>query len=113
MTENEKKELLNVETKEHLREKLDAELQKGQVLIVAAVYDKKAECYQNIMTVASKAYAVRGFMDACKDENSPFAKYPNDFCLVMLGVMDNKTGRIYQKDSLDILVEAENVVVTK
>lgn len=111
MTEQEKAELMNVEVKNKLAEKLEAKMSEGQVLIIAAVHDKKAEQYQNLMTVPSKAYAVRGFMDACKDENSPFAKYPQEFNLVMLGVIDSKTGRIYQKDTLEVLMEAENAVV--
>lgn len=106
-------ELMNVETREKLAEKLENKIQEGQVLIVAAVHDKKAEQYQNLMTVPSKAFAVRGFMDACKDENSPFAKYPEEFNLVMLGVLDNKTGKIYQKETLEILLEAASVVTKK
>lgn len=111
MTEQEKAELMNVEVKNKLAEKLETKMNEGQVLIIAAVHDKKAEQYQNLMTVPSKAYAVRGFMDACRDEKSPFAKYPQEFNLVMLGVIDSKTGHIYQKDTLEILMEAENAVV--
>ena len=111
MNEQEKKELLNVEVKNKLAEKMENKMNEGQVLIIAAVHDKKAEQYQNLMTVPSKAFAVRGFMDACRDENSSFAKYPQEFNLVMLGVIDSKTGRIYQKDTLEILMEAENAVV--
>lgn len=111
MTEEQKKELMNVEIKEKLAEKMEKKSEEGQILILAAVHDKKAETYQNLMTVPSKAYAVRGFMDACRDEKSPFALYPEEFNLVMLGVMDNKTGRIYQKETLEVLMEASSAVV--
>lgn len=86
--------------------------EKGQPLFITAIYDKRAEQYNNIMTVPNKAFAVRGFIDAVKDENGHLYKYAEDFKLVCIGVMNQKTGEILQNE-LETLVEAASVVVKK
>lgn len=94
-------------------EKLKQLNDEGSYVYVCAAYDKRAEMYQQIITTPSKAYAVRGFMDACRDENSPMYKWPNDFKMVCLGVMNTKTGKINQKEVLETLIEAASVVQKK
>lgn len=81
--------------------------------LLFAVYDKKAEVYNQIFTQPNRAFAVRGFADACKDQNSPLHNYADDFCLVLVGEMDQKTGKIAQEKNLEILAEAKNFFVEK
>lgn len=110
MKENEMKELMSVEKREGLKQKLDNTLKEGNIILLCAIQDKRAESFENIFTAPSKAFATRGFMDACKNEQSPFAKYPEDFRLVVLGYMNQKSGKIEQQSAMEILIEASSVV---
>lgn len=87
--------------------------EEGQKMYLTALYDKRAGVYQNLTIVGATAYAVRGFIDAVKDENSALSKYPEDFRLVCLGTMNSKTGKIEQKELHEILLEATSVAVKK
>ena len=91
---------------------LEKQLEKneGQIMYLSAVYDKRAECFQQIMTTPSKAYAVRGFMDAVKNPESQLNKYAEDFKLVLVAYFNTKTGKIYQKEVLETLVEASSII---
>lgn len=93
-----------------LKKQLNHEQNEGQIMFLSAVYDKRAECYQQIMTTPSKAYAVRGFMDAVKNPESQLNKYAEDFRLVLVGYFNTKTGKIYQKECLETLVEASSII---
>lgn len=84
--------------------------EKGAVMYLTAIHDKQSETYDNLIMTPSIFNAVRGFMDACKNENSPLAKYAEDFELVKIGEMNNKTGVIVQKYPFEVLVEAKNIV---
>lgn len=79
-------------------------------IIICAVFDKKANEFQAPFGQANKVTACRGFMLACKDENNLFAKFPEDYCLYKLGVMDVKSGEF--KNEKELLLEAANVTQT-
>lgn len=83
----------------------------GQMLYLVAIYDKRAEQYVMINTSPNLATAVRGFTDACKDEKSALYNYAEDFKLVLLGTMNQKTGQVFQKECHETLLEAKSVVV--
>ena len=61
---------------------------------VFAVYDVQAESYMKPIFTPTKGLAVRSFMDAVNDPNSPFAKYPDDFRLCEIGTFDESTGAL-------------------
>lgn len=92
-------------------EKLNKAADIGQMLYIVAIYDKRAEQYAMINTAPNLASAVRGFTDACKDEKSALFNYAEDFKLVLLGKMNQKTGQIFQKECYETLLEAKTVVV--
>lgn len=98
------------EISNNLKQDLELEKNEGQIMFLSAVYDKRAECYQQIMTTPSKAYAVRGFMDAVKNPESHLNKYAEDFKLVLIGYLNAKTGKIHQKEVLETLVEASSII---
>ena len=91
--------------------KLRALRQEGQKLVLCAIYDKKAEVYTNLNTTPSCAYAIRGFIEACKDEKSMLNQFSKDFRLDYLGTFDTATGLVKQGEVPEILIEAANVVV--
>lgn len=79
-----------------------------ETITMYAIYDKKAEVHAVPYTAPNDAQAVRGFMDACKDEKSPLNNYAEDFVLVKLGYFDQKKGTFINQ--LEMLIEAKNVV---
>lgn len=106
-------EVLSIKAKQaELEQVCKQQNEEGIYLFLTAVYDKRSEQYQNLMTTPSKAFAVRGFMDACKDQNTSLHKYPEDFKLVFLGMINQKTGKIFQKEVFETLVEASSVVAS-
>lgn len=106
-----KEELIKLKAEnDALLKQLEEQKKEGQIMFITAVYDKRAEQFQNIMTTPSKAYAVRGFMDAVKNEESHLNKYAEDFRLVLLGFFNTKTGKILQNEVLETLVEASSIV---
>lgn len=50
-----------------------------------AVYDNKSKSYGPIFEVGHDAVAIREFGSAISVERSPFAKYPDDFELHVIG----------------------------
>lgn len=59
-----------------------------------SVLDKTAEEYGNPLMLNSDAVAIRAFRMECMDERSPITKFPEDYCLCIVGSFDSKTGLI-------------------
>lgn len=55
------------------------------------VYDSKAEAYLRPFFEQSIGTACRAFQNACNNEESAFAKNPEDFTLFHLGSWDDET----------------------
>jgi len=60
---------------------------------VYAVRDRKASIFHRPFFERDHVMAVRGFEDACKDEKSPFAKWPGDYELLYMGEFAENTGK--------------------
>lgn len=54
-----------------------------------SVYDSKAEAYSTPQFYQTKGIAVRAFIEAIKQEDTPFCKYPEDFTLFEVGEFDD------------------------
>lgn len=61
---------------------------------IYSVYDSKVEAYLRPFFCRSKGEALRSFIDAVSDAQSPFFKYPGDFTLFEIGEFDDLSGRI-------------------
>lgn len=55
---------------------------------VYAVFDSKAQAFNNLFTLPNDAVAERSFCEACKDERTDLAKYPGDFTLYRVATFD-------------------------
>ena len=80
-------------------------------LAVCAVFDKKAEEYQQPFVVPNKATAVRDFIRACKDEKSNLHQFASDYRLEHLADFYPHSGAFEGVPQKAVLCEAENVVV--
>jgi len=69
-----------------------------------AVYDKKAEAFMNPFGSRTNGEAIRSFMDAVRDANSPFHKYPEDFYLARIGEWNDATGKLVSADDEPIAI---------
>lgn len=80
---------------------------------IFAVYDKKAVAYNLPIFFHQKGQALRAFTDAVTDEQSPFHKHPEDYCLHHLGEFSDQTGIISPLTNPVPLEEALNCVKQK
>lgn len=75
-----------------------------------AVRDVKADSFGSPMSIATKGLALRGFADACADERSELAKYPDDYMLYELGTYDPNSGTVASHSVPEFVVSARSVV---
>lgn len=75
-------------------------------MIIVSVYDKKAVVYSPLMVFPNKVYAIRAFEQMVTQKDSNLNKYPADFCLVSLGLFDEKTGFVDCAQPPKVLLEA-------
>lgn len=61
-------------------------------LMVFSVLDKQVGAFTPPQSFRSKGEAIRSFMDACKQEGSPFNKHAGDYVFYQLGTFDDQSG---------------------
>lgn len=59
-----------------------------------SVYDKKGANTLGAYEQKNDLVAIRDFSLLCKKEDTPIAKFPEDYCLLYLGELDQETGII-------------------
>lgn len=59
-----------------------------------AVRDVKSDSFTAPFSVVTRGIALRAFSDACADERSDFAKYPEDYTLYEIGSYDPNSGMV-------------------
>lgn len=64
------------------------------MLVLFAVRDVKADCYQSLVVLPTRGLAMRGLVDACADPKSPFRQHAEDYTLYELGTFDETTGEV-------------------
>ena len=79
--------------------------------VLTTIYDKKAQTYGPIQTKKNTAVAARDFQQECENNQSALNKFPEDYCLVILGEYDIEKGIIKPLDKIRILNEAEQYVI--
>lgn len=77
---------------------------------VFSVYDQKAESYGAPTFLETEGMALRAFSDVCADVKSPFAKYPEDFSLHLLGEYEPNSGKMIPLAQPKFLYSAASVV---
>lgn len=63
-------------------------------LILCSVYDDKVGAFQRPFFVRSRGEALRVFMDACGDPESPLSKHLEDYKLFELGSFNEEDGSV-------------------
>lgn len=74
--------------------------------ILCALYDRAVEAYAPIMTVNTRAEALRSFRHECNNKQSPINQHPTDYELHQLGTYDDQTGTI--QPHRELLARAED-----
>jgi len=74
--------------------------------LLISLYDRATEAYAPIMTVHTKAEAIRSFREAVNDPNTPINKNPTDYELYVVGTFDDEHGKI--EGNLELLARAED-----
>ena len=77
---------------------------------LVSVYDSKAQAHLNVSVTRTSAEAIRQFESACKNKESSFNQYPQDFILKEIGVWDEITGLLSPLDAPIILATASEFV---
>lgn len=78
------------------------------ILNVYAIRDDKSEAYMQPWFAPTNGAAIRNFSDAVNQNDSPFAKHPEDYVLFHIGQYDDSRGVIIPLDapkSLGVAVE--------
>lgn len=73
---------------------------------ILSVYDNKAESYSPPMCFKTKGEAIRAFETTCKDPQSQFAMYSDDFTLIEIGEFNEQTGVLTPAGKLILLANA-------
>ena len=60
--------------------------------IIVSIFDNATKSYTPPVYSVAKGEAIRSFMDLLDDQNSQYAKHPEDFSLFYLGTFDESTG---------------------
>lgn len=78
--------------------------------LICSVYDKKAESHSTPVFQDNKGVALRNFMDAVNDVNSPINKHPEDFSFHVLGEFDPLSGSIISYEEFQPIASALDVI---
>lgn len=89
--------------------------EKNMEIGVYSIFDKKAGIYEIPFFMNNDVQATRAFMNACKDENSNYAKWPEDYELRKIGTFCINNGKIQKLEENEkfVLIEAKNIVEKK
>lgn len=93
--------------KKQIQKLLKKEKQKMKIL---SLYDKLAETYGKPFVSPNLAVATRDFSQACQEEESVMAKYPNDIELCYIGDFDEITGQIIPCKNIATIASAKEYV---
>lgn len=64
--------------------------------LLVSLYDRATEAFAPVMTVNTRAEAIRSFRRECEDKQSPIARHPEDYELYQLASYNDQTGEIIQ-----------------
>lgn len=73
--------------------------------VLVAIYDRATQAHAPVMTVNTRAEAVRSLRQALKDPQSSIASSPSDYELWELGTYNEETGDITPNKELIARVE--------
>ena len=71
-----------------------------------SVYDKKGTNTLGVYEQVNDLVAIRDFSLLCKKDDTPIAKFPEDYALLALGELDQETGII--TSSVKTIAEAKD-----
>lgn len=71
---------------------------------IYSIYDRKAQYYLPVFVARTDADALRQFADLVVNSDTPLSKYPADFDLVRLGVMNVESGNIDPERPVGLLI---------
>ena len=69
------------------------------------IFDKKSGTFMQPFVELTDGTATRQCMDLLAQQNSPFAKYPDDFTLMKIGAWDEVEGKPIVEKQIEFIVE--------
>lgn len=79
---------------------------------IYAIHDKKTGSYYTPFTTSHDEQAKRSFVGAVGNDKTDFFRYPSDFDLYRLGMVDHTSGRLTSCDAPEFImsgVEAKEI----
>lgn len=80
--------------------------------VLVSVFDKVAGLYSPVMTEVNPDSAIRNFKIGAR-QNQQISACPADYCLVLIGTVDDETGKIASVDTPNgspaILLQAQDL----
>lgn len=67
--------------------------------LLIALYDRATESHAPVMTVNTRAEAIRSFREAVNDPQTPINKHPTDYELYTIGQYDDIKGELISQDA--------------
>lgn len=84
--------------------------------VLVSVFDKVSSLYSPVMTEINPDSAIRNFKIGAK-QNQQISTCPEDYCLVLLGTVDDESGAIAPVETPDgspvILFQAKELFLTE
>lgn len=77
------------------------------ILQCYSVYDKAVGCFMPPFYAKSRGEAIRMFMDAVGDKNTPFCKHPEDYILFQTGEFEDGVGIFASREPEKVLTASE------
>ena len=76
---------------------------------IYSIYDTKLQAYLSPFTSPNNEVAIREFSQYAQNQNSPFAKNPNDYQLIQVGEWDDDTGQPTPTDHTNLGFASEYI----
>lgn len=73
---------------------------------IFTIYDSKVEAYAMPWYAHTEGEAIRSFQEAVNDQNSAYAKYPEDFTLFLIGEFSENDAKLTAYDAKKSIINA-------
>jgi hypothetical protein len=79
-----------------------------------SIFDEVTKLFEPPFVDLNKGSALRRIQDLMQSNpQSPYAKFPHDYKLMMIGTFNEETGHVYSDNENDIVVALEEITPTK
>jgi hypothetical protein len=80
---------------------------------IFSIFDSAASVYMRPFPAQAEGAASREFSDLCVAGDSPFAKHPEDYTLMRIGMFDDNTGEVVPETPVKVVSGLECVAAAR